>query len=482
MFKELTLKSLSEVLDFHYWTLDKSDLQESWSEGFFSVFGYEEMNLSLTDFAKNFVHENDVQIILENFRDYIKYDLPFQLEIRVKTFNNQYHWLLCKTDTSTEQLINSDSFFIVFQDINDKKKYQIRYEENKFFYQESAEMTRTGGWFIDFVHQKTYWDRGVRKILELKKSTPPTVKKGLEHITKNYYFYTLRHFIACTLGHAFRIQIRMSTSKNRHFWAVIIGKPVFNEKQHLIGIRGVIQDIDTLKLKELHLQDSMDIIATQNARLFNFAHIVSHNLRSHSSNLQLVTELINQATDEKEKNELLHTVTQISNSLNITIEHLNEVAAIHTQINKKPKKISFEKTLQVVTASINQIITQEKATIEADFSEARTINYIPAYLESILLNLITNAIKYKHPKRDPIIKIQTRKTKDRVSMTITDNGIGIDLKLFGTKIFGMYKTFHSKKDAVGIGLFITKNQIESLNGTIEVTSEVNQGSCFKINF
>jgi signal transduction histidine kinase len=111
-----------------------------------------------------------------------------------------------------------------------------------------------------------------------------------------------------------------------------------------------------------------------------------------------------------------------------------------------------------------------------------TINYIPAYLESILLNLITNAIKYKHQDRDPVVEIKSYSIGSKEYLKVADNGRGIDMKLFKDKIFGMYKTFHYNKDAVGIGLFLTKNQVESLDGKITVESEVDKGTTFIIEF
>ena len=69
-----------------------------------------------------------------------------------------------------------------------------------------------------------------------------------------------------------------------------------------------------------------------------------------------------------------------------------------------------------------------------------------------------------------------------MSVSFQDNGQGIDLERHGSKIFGMYKTFHRHKDAKGIGLFITKNQIESMHGKIEVESAVNEGTTFHLTF
>ena len=106
----------------------------------------------------------------------------------------------------------------------------------------------------------------------------------------------------------------------------------------------------------------------------------------------------------------------------------------------------------------------------------------PAYFESILQNLVSNAIKYRSPERSPIVQINLIQENDYVLLEVTDNGLGIDLQKYGSRIFGMYKTFHRNKDAKGLGLFITKTQIEAINGKIEIASTVNMGTSFKVYF
>ncbi|WAC00836.1 HAMP domain-containing sensor histidine kinase [Lacinutrix neustonica] len=261
-----------------------------------------------------------------------------------------------------------------------------------------------------------------------------------------------------------------------------VGKPVYNDDKEVVGVRGVFQDIDDEKLKVITLQKTSDIIASQNSRLFNFAHIVSHNLRSHTSNLTLITQLIDDVETVYEKLELLSSIKDISESLNTTIDHLNEIVTIQTQTSQNKLEVSFSSTLNNVKKSIGGIINESNAQIHGDFSALPAIDYIPAYLESILLNLVTNAIKYKHPDRAPEIRINSYVLDNNHFLEVRDNGSGIDLEKYGNKLFGMYKTFHYNKDAVGIGLFITKNQIESLNGQIFVDSTLHQGTTFKIQF
>ena len=175
----------------------------------------------------------------------------------------------------------------------------------------------------------------------------------------------------------------MMTSKKRKFWARAIGKPVYNEQKEIVGIRGVFQDIDESKSKEMKLRKSLDIIAAQNSRLFNFAHIVSHNLRSHTSNLSMIVQLIEDIKSNEERDELMGEIKNISSNLNTTIEHLNEIVTIHTNEKQQRVPVKFKNSLKLVLNGISQMVNQNNAQIRADFSEFEEIAYIPAYMESI---------------------------------------------------------------------------------------------------
>jgi signal transduction histidine kinase len=131
---------------------------------------------------------------------------------------------------------------------------------------------------------------------------------------------------------------------------------------------------------------------------------------------------------------------------------------------------------------VNDVILESGVVITNHVSDKLNIEAIPAYLDSILLNLITNAIKYRSPNRAPTIDISSKNQGDYLVLSVKDNGLGLDLNKYKDKLFGMYKTFHNNPNSRGIGLFITKNQIEAMNGKIEVESKVDEGTTFKIYF
>jgi signal transduction histidine kinase len=153
------------------------------------------------------------------------------------------------------------------------------------------------------------------------------------------------------------------------------------------------------------------------------------------------------------------------------------------ELNKKKQTLNFSHTLEKVKQGINNEIKNKNAQIIENFANLDSIEYPKVYLESILQNLLSNSLKYCDKKRSPLIEIKTYINVNKEAiLTFKDNGLGIDLEKHESKIFGLRKKFHHNENARGVGLFITKAQIESIGETISVKSKVNIGSEFKINF
>lgn len=258
--------------------------------------------------------------------------------------------------------------------------------------------------------------------------------------------------------------------------------PLLNSTGEAYGLVGISLDISKLKEKERELRNIINIASIQNKKLINFAHIISHNLRSHSANFSMLLNFLETENDENEKKRILFMLTEASNNLLETLDNLNDVVTINTHTAIGKEEINLNKTFQEVHQHLSGYLLNNKAKITNNIPVDFTVKSVPSYLESMLTNFITNAVKYRHPDRNPHIILSTCKSGSYSVLTITDNGLGIDLKKYGKKLFGMYKTFHEHKDAKGIGLYISKNQIEAMNGKIETSSEPGKGTEFKIFF
>jgi signal transduction histidine kinase len=483
MLNDLQLNSILEDFDVAYWKINLLTREIMWSEHFNYLIGNPDPGADKFDFfLNNILHKDYRYDFREHFENLTTRYKPFTAEIRLKLENGKYRWFECRNLKSREKGL-ADTAVLLFVNIHQAKRDQYTIEENFFYYRETAEMTSTGGWYLDVTTNAIYWDNVTKKILDCPMDYEPHPEDKMRFYSAEHHEKVENMFKKCSkFGIPFKVEIKMRTLHNREFWVRATGKPVYNNDQEIIGIRGVYQDIDEQKTNELNLQNSLDIIASQNSRLFNFAHIVSHQLRSHSSNLSLISQLLREARTAEDKLDLLINVNDISENLEEAINDLNEVVTRQNNLKKERQSVKFKDALDVVIASTSSLIKRENAEIIAEFDKLNEINYISEYLESILLNLITNAIKYKFKGRKPVIYIQTYKENNESYLEVSDNGMGIDLDEHGDKMFGMYKTFHRHPEANGIGLFITKNQVEAMGGSISVTSTVNIGTTFKIKF
>jgi PAS domain S-box-containing protein len=224
------------------------------------------------------------------------------------------------------------------------------------------------------------------------------------------------------------------------------------------------------------------LVSDQKAQLLNFAHITSHNLRSPVGNLNALLRFYKKSTTSEEKEFLFSKFETVISQLSDTLNELVESVKVHGDFGRKSQLLSFEEILKKTKEMFTGQILESNVVITSDFSEAETIKYPKIYLESIVLNLFSNAIKYRSLDRIPTLHFQTKKSEDVVTLIVQDNGLGIDLNKYGKKLFGLSKTFHKHPEAKGVGLFITKTQVEAMGGHISVKSEVNKGTTFIIKF
>lgn len=265
-------------------------------------------------------------------------------------------------------------------------------------------------------------------------------------------------------------------------WYNITFHPVSGVQNEVLGIIMEIENITARKKGELELSKSFNLLNEQNKRLLNFSYIISHNLRSHTSNIKSILSFLEDAENDDEKVEMMEHLKNVSNSLDETIHNLNDVVSINNSVNLIYRPLFLIEFISKATDVLKEQIIHKHVIIDNKLLIDTSVNFNPAFLESIMLNFLSNAIKYSHPDRQPVITLDSYIDNGQFVLIIADNGIGIDLEKNGDKLFGFYKTFNGNSDARGLGLFICKNQVEYMGGKIEVESELGSGTTFKIFF
>jgi signal transduction histidine kinase len=168
--------------------------------------------------------------------------------------------------------------------------------------------------------------------------------------------------------------------------------------------------------------------------------------------------------------------------LNETINDLVKVIIIKDNPSVQKEKLFIKDVFENVFNQLSFLISSNKPILKIDLEVETIFDINKSYLESIFLNLLTNAINYREPSRQLRITIATKVEDNNLFMTFKDNGIGIDLEKNNDKIFGLYQRFHNYPESKGLGLYLVKSQVESMGGTISVDSIVGKGTTFTIVF
>jgi len=249
---------------------------------------------------------------------------------------------------------------------------------------------------------------------------------------------------------------------------------------NVVGFYVHVTDITPVKLQELERKNQ--IISEQNIRLINFSNTISHNLKSYSRNLEMILKLYINAKDEATKNKMLNHLQIIAKGFSGTMADLNKVIDAQNGVDEKLENLNLYDFIEKTKHILGIEIELNNATFINKVDPHLTLLANAVYLESILLNFCSNTIKYRSPERHLVIELSSKIETNELKLSIKDNGLGINLEKHGKDLFKMYKTFHRNPDAQGIGLFISKYQIEAMGGRITVESEVDKGTTFHIFF
>lgn len=309
---------------------------------------------------------------------------------------------------------------------------------------------------------------------------------------------TLKRIIEKSEKRQFQLQQNLET-KNTELVAASENiaqqnKEIFSQREELQANQGKLEEAKRIvenyneelkakieeKNKEL-IHANNELLRT-NADLRQFSYTVSHNLRGPIARLLGLTQLlqIEKKEIDPEVREVLHLITNTAHDFDGIIKDLNKIIDIQKELHKINEKVSFEDEWRKVKSIVLRE-WEDKITLHVNF-EAPYIFIIRPFLQSILFNLTSNALKYRSPMRPLELSVKSAIVESKIILTIADNGLGINLDTHGEKVFGLYNRFHTHTEGKGLGLYLVKTQVEAMNGNISVASKLNEGTTFTIAF
>ncbi|MBA0885240.1 PAS domain-containing sensor histidine kinase [Flavobacterium undicola] len=277
----------------------------------------------------------------------------------------------------------------------------------------------------------------------------------------------------------FSFENRYLTKSGHIVWLLWTSIPVEEEKLIYAVAKNITHKKELELERTLHLKKLTEI----NNEFKQLSYSTAHDLRSPVNNMLAIFELMD--IENIQSKETIEFINILKNTTDTLKENLNQYIRVLNTKNQNDyqlEEIDLNNSLNEVLTSINSLIQNSKATINIDFSKTNKVNFNKAYLKSIFLNLITNAIKYSKSDILPNISILSEKRGNTTQLIIKDNGIGFDLDKVKDKVFGLHQTFNEHIDSNGIGLYLVYNYITNLGGRISLESEANKGAKFTITF
>jgi PAS domain S-box-containing protein len=279
------------------------------------------------------------------------------------------------------------------------------------------------------------------------------------------------------------------------FWASVTLTPIFSAEGKHIGFTKITGNIT--KQKELQdklaerqqeaLEHKNEALQKTNIDLENFIYTASHDLRSPITNIEALMELLKKRITQSNSmnediEEVLERVSSSVNRLKATIVELTEISRLQYELqeNLADEMVNVKQVYEDIMADISPATTGKDYFIQTDF-KVYELKFSKKNFQSILSNLLGNAIKYQSPGRACVIEVHTRLEEPYVVLSVKDNGLGMSEAQQG-QLYTMFKRFHDHVEGTGIGLYMVKRIIENAGGKITVQSEEAVGTEFKVYF
>lgn len=436
-------------------------------------YGYSENEfLSMSIF--DVMHENQQEIVDSIKLHLAKHDLTYHLDATHRTKSGQ----LIQVEVARHITVTSqqEAVLSVINDVTERNEAREKLRQSEQMFRTISENFPNGGVAILDSNYKVIYIAGSDTRIALNPVSTILHTSFLDHFSE-----PLKGKIFGKLVGVFKGNSTAFEAKVNQLTYIVSAVPLSEPNKSIPRILLAWQNISVQKKNEAEKELLIEELKQTNSDLRQFSYITSHNLRSPLSNLLGIIKLLDTSTISDPTTTLLfNNFKDCTLQLNDTVNDLINVLIIKNNANTQKEPLSISHVLDRVISSMQNSLDVFDVSIAADFTEVEEIKFNRSYLESILLNLLTNAIKYRSPHRKPEIHIYTKRLMDEIKLYFADNGLGIDMARYKDRIFGLYQRFHDHEDSKGLGLYIVNSQVRAMGGDITVESDLEKGTTFII--
>lgn len=372
-------------------------------------------------------------------------------------------------------------------DVTQRKRSEAQLINYKDLLDKTNDVARIGTWEVDLVRNLPVWSKVTREIHEMPEDYQPEFATAVSFYKEGENRETIARLFnrGVQEGIGFDQELEIITGKGNPKWIRTIGIPLMKDGV-CERIYGMFQDISEQKRAEAQIVKRTGQLERANQELERFTYIVTHDLKLPLTNIKGHLEIIKLEAPE-ELAMLKQSVAWIDDSLKQAEARIGAVLEVAKRTHTLADVAEHEpvKLRPIITGIVDAMdarVKEAAAVIDIAVPDALEVQASATTLASIFENLIGNALKYRRPEVAPHIRVQAAVQGAALRITVSDNGLGIDMARHGAKLFQMFARLHPEVDVEGsgAGLYLTKKGVENLDGKLSVESEPGKGSVFTV--
>ncbi|GAB3859095.1 hypothetical protein GCM10028822_35110 [Hymenobacter terrigena] len=433
----------------------------------------------------SFVHPDDRALMQERWQAAIASQRYYEAEFRLRRYDGQYRWFLGQAQARRAPGGGILKWYGTNTDVHQQRVLQEQVLASQARFKQLLEALPQMAWTsrpdgsVNYYNQRWY---------DLTGSTFETMRDwGWERfIHPDDLANTMalwKHSVAT--GTDFEAEHRWRDQMGHYRWFLARAEAIRDKDGAVALWVGANTDVHEFKQVQQQLEAQNARLRRTNEDLDNFVYTASHDLKQPINNMAGIFDELTRTAYFRDPDaiKLIDYFERALGRIYATIDDLSAIVQVQRQQQERPvEAVDLAQLVGEITASLHDQIEQSKATFELDFATFPAVDFVRPNLQSVLFNLISNSLKYAAPARPPRIRLSS--TPDaltgRPTLTVQDNGLGIDLDRFGPQLFQLFRRFHSHVDGTGMGLYLVNRIVQNHGGRIEVSSKVDEGTTFQI--
>ena len=387
----------------------------------------------LHSFISKIIHPEDWGVLLQ----FINNDLKLRnnrCEVKILHANACYNWYETVRQITTDEKGATVELWLSFTNIDLLKKLQQRCARLMGNAGIAEDVMGIGFWEFDVNSGEQYFSASVYDMFALEYSQNLNCGQMLECLANADKEKVLNAFETMMgVKSATDLALQLTNLKGERLWVRLVARPQLNKQGSVVKIHGILQDISKDKKAAIVLEKLSDELLMHKENLKEIKHLVSNHLQSHTSHLAMIANMINAEHNMEVQPEWLNQIKKVTTHLSTTVSNLANHLNFEFNNGNGKKQLFFKDLFDKAAKKMNVNISDAYNLVDADFSNCQSINCEPKLVENVMVSLMKNAMRYKHPGKKPVLSVKTFLKDNQYCMQISDNGSGIDLRAYSNQ-------------------------------------------------